>query len=277
MGSDKDMTFWDHLEAFRDVLIRIAAVVLVLGIGSFAVMPWLFDHVVLAPCRADFPLYRLFAMISRHSGFMAPELTDSGFSVNLVSLQLTSQFFIHMSAACWLAVITGFPVIIYLLWTFVEPALYDREKRGVRKAFLWGNAMFYAGVLTGYYLVFPLALRFLASYQLSGLIETMISLESYMDNFFTIMLMMGLVFELPLLAWLLGNIGVLDRSFFKRYRRHAIFALALLAALITPTGDPFTMLAVFLPIYALWEMSSRLVPRPDDSAATNNKTDQSTC
>ncbi len=120
--------------------------------------------------------------------------------------------------------------------------------------------MFYLGVATGYFLVFPLAVRFLAGYQLSEAIRPIVSLDSYMDNFFMLLVMMGTVFELPLLAWLLGRIGVLTRSFFRRYRRHAIVVLLIVAAVITPTGDPFTLFLVFTPIYALWEIGARLVP-----------------
>lgn len=262
MSESKEMSFWGHLDALRGVLFRIAAVVIVLGIGAFVAMPWLFDNVILAPCSGSFPTYRLFDLMSGSIGFLAPELSSSSsFHVDLVSMQLTTQFFVHMSASCWLALIVGFPIIIYLLWTFVEPALYDHEKRGIRRAFMFGNLMFFLGVMVGYFLVFPLAVRFLADYALSDRITGMVSLDSYMDNFFTIVLLMGVVFELPLLAWLLGKMGFLHRSFFKRYRRHAIVALLILAALITPTGDPFTLFAVFIPVYALWEFGARLVPR----------------
>lgn len=127
--------------------------------------------------------------------------------------------------------------------------------------------MFYLGVAVGYFVVFPLALRFLATYRLSPVIEAVVSLDSYMDNFYTVVLLMGAVFELPLLAWLLGKMGLITRAFFRKYRRHAIVALLIVAALITPTGDPFTLLAVFIPIYALYEFSAALVP-----AANNLKT-----
>lgn len=255
-----EMTFWDHLDALRSVLFRIAAVVFILGIGAFVAMPWIFDHVILAPCSGGFPLYRVLERISAMSG-MLPEIDGRPFAVEITSLELTSQFFVHMSASCWLAVIFGFPIIIYLLWTFVAPALYDNEKRGIRRAFLFGNAMFFIGVAVGYFLVFPLAVRFLADYHLSDKITNVVSLDSYMDNFFTIILLMGMVFELPLLAWLLGKMGFLTRSFFKKYRRHAIVALLILAAAITPTGDPFSLFAVFIPIYALWEFSAKLLPK----------------
>lgn len=261
MSENRDATFWEHLDALRGVIVRLIVVLAVLAVAMFCVMPWLFDNVVLAPCRSDFPLYRLFDWLAARSPFVPEGLTGDDFSLSPVSLQLTSQFFVHMTAACWASVVIGFPIAVYIMWGFVSPALYDHEKRGVRKAFLVGNLMFYLGVCTGYFLVFPLALRFLSTYRLSDSIEAMVSLDSYMDNFFTLIMVMGAVFELPLLAWLLGRMGLLTRAFFKKYRRHAIVGLLIVAGVITPTGDPFTLAAVFIPIYALWEGSALLVPK----------------
>ena len=121
--------------------------------------------------------------------------------------------------------------------------------------------MFYLGVAVGYFLVFPIILRFLADYHVSQLVPNQVSLDSYMDNFLMMVFFMGVVFELPLLCWLLGNIGVLHRDFFSKYRRHAIVALVVLAAIITPTGDLFTLSVVFLPLYILYEASALLVPK----------------
>lgn len=253
------MTFWDHLDDLRRVLFRVFIVVAVLGVGAFTAMPWIFQNVIMAPCNPGFPTYRIFDSI-------AGTTTADGFNVDVVSLELASQFFVHMSASCWVAFVVGFPIIIYLLWGFIAPGLYEHERCGVTKAFIFGNIMFYLGMAVGYYLVFPLAVRFLADYRLSEAIRPVVSLDSYMDNFFTILLMMGAVFELPLLAWILGKMGMLTRGFFSRYRRHAIVVLLIIAALITPTGDPFTLFLVFIPIYALWEASARLVP----AATTEN-------
>lgn len=252
-------SFWDHLDALRGVLVKAIVVVGVAAIAAFCVMPWMFDHIVLAPCHPGFPFYRLLDYISIHSP-IGMGLPAEPFSLEPVSLELTSQFFVHFSASCWTAVVVAFPVIIYLLWGFVAPALYEHEKRGIRRAFLFGNLMFYLGVAVGYFVVFPLALRFLATYHLSDSIASVVSLDSYMDNFYTLILLMGAVFELPLLAWLLGKMGMITKKFFKKYRRHAVVVLLIVAAMITPTGDPFTLLAVFIPIYALWEFSATLVP-----------------
>ena len=254
------MSFWGHLDILRGVLFRIIAITAIFAIALFIAMHWIFDYVILAPCHNDLPLYKLFNLITQYT-LGEIESTPSTFHVDLINIKLASQFFIHISTSCWLAITLAFPFIIYQLWGFVSPGLYDHEKRGIKTAFFFGNIMFYLGIAVGYFLVFPLTLRFLADYQLSEAVPNTISIESYMDNFFIITFMMGIVFELPLLAWLLGKMGFLTRSFFGNYRRHAIVVLLVIAAMITPTGDPFTLAAVFFPIYFLWEFSSRLVPK----------------
>ena len=126
--------------------------------------------------------------------------------------------------------------------------------------------MFIIGCLVGYFIVFPLIFRFLITFELSASIENMISLDSYMNNFYTLILVMGLVFELPLVFWLLSNLGLIYRSFFRKYRRHAIVGSLIAAALITPSGDPFSLFVVTIPIYMLWEISAFVVKKdpPED-------------
>ena len=253
------MSFWGHLEVLRGVLWRVAIIVIIIAIILFLCMHWIFDSIILAPCHGDFPLYKFFDLILAHT--VGGDSASSQFSVSLINIKLASQFYLHISTSCWLAITIAFPFIMHQIWQFISPALYEHEKRSTRAAFVFGNIMFYLGVAVGYFLVFPLMLRFLADYQLSPDIPNTISIDSYMDNFFIITLLMGIVFELPLLAWLLGKIGFLTRNFFSIYRRHAIVILLIIAAMITPTGDPFTLAAVFFPIYFLWELSSRLVPK----------------
>lgn len=269
-GASKEMSFWEHLDVFRGVLMRVAVLVLMLAVGAFCVMRWFFDTVILAPCRGDFPMYRLFGFIHGDGDFL-PDLSGTDFDVSLMTINLGSQFMTHMSASLWLAVTVAFPLAIIMLWRFVSPGLYEREKRGATKAFGFGMALFYLGVAAGYFVVFPLALRFLSTYQLNASIAVNLTLDSYMDTFYMIMLAMGVVFEIPILAWMLGKIGVLSRRFFGKYRRHAIVASAALAAIITPTSDAFTLLVVFVPIYGLWELSSLLVPKQNTVVNQSNR------
>ena len=258
-GDLQEMSFWDHIDALRSVLIHIVVVLVVATVTLFCLMPSIFDSVILAPCHGDFVLYRLFERMTSSVSWL-PQFTTSGFEVELINIKLASQFFIHMSTSFWLALVLTFPFLLYELWTFVAPALYPNEKRGVKTAFLMGCLMFFLGVLVGYYVVFPVTLRFLADYHVSALVPNQISLDSYMDTFLMLIFVMGVIFELPLVAWLLGVLGVLHRDFFRTYRRHAVVSLLVLAAIITPTGDPFTLMVVFLPIYLLYEVSAFLVP-----------------
>ncbi len=254
----KEMSFWDHLDDLRSVLVKIVVLLAVLMVLLFIAMPRIFDTVIMAPCDGSFVLYRWLERLSKLVPGL-PEIDNSGYHVNLINIQLSSQFFVHISTSFWLALVLGFPIVIYLLWTFVKPALYPNERRGARAAFLLGNLMFFVGVLVGYFIVFPVTLRFFADYHVSSLVPNQISLDSYMDTFLMMVFMMGLLFEFPLVAWMLGRAGLVTRSFFRRYRRHAIVVLLLLAAFITP-ADPFSMFVVFIPVYALYELSAWLVP-----------------
>lgn len=262
-GND-NMSFWHHLAVLRNTLLRIAIVLIVLAVLFFIFMPYIFDYVILAPCSHDFPIYRLFDHIGG-DGVFVPDLSASSKSIELINISLGTQLMTQMSSSFYLALIVGFPVIIYLLWCFIRPGLFPKERRGARRAFIFGNLMFYLGMFVAYILIFPLILRFLAGYQLSERIANTITLDSYMDTFYLIMLSFGLIFEMPLLIWLLGRFGIITRRFFSRYRRHAIFGTLVLAALITPTGDPFSLFIVFAPLYALWEFSALLVPKGTDS------------
>ncbi len=256
----EEMSFWDHIDALRGVLVRMVVVLVAVTLGLFFVMPSIFDKVILAPCHGDFVLYRLFEQMTASVPWL-PQFTTAGFEVELINIKLASQFFIHMSSSFWLALVLTFPLMLYFLWTFIAPALYPREKRGVKTAFLIGCLMFFIGVAVGYFVVFPVTLRFLADYHVSQLVPNQISLDSYMDTFLMLIFVMGVIFELPLVAWLLGSLGALHRGFFRTYRRHAVIVLLALAAIITPTGDPFTLMVVFLPIYLLYEISAYLVPK----------------
>lgn len=272
---DGSMSFWDHLEAFRWMLIRIIAVMGAFVLVGFAFIPWLFEHVVMAPSRPGFFLYR---WMKEAAGWVAvvPDELTTPFHVDIININLSSQFFLHMTLSFWLALLLAFPYIVFEVWRFVCPALYSNERPGVRFTFVFGTAMFFIGCVVGYAVVFPLTLRFLYNYQISAEITNQLSLDSYMNNFLMLVFMMGIVFELPLVCMGLSKMGLLHRGFFSHYRRHAIVALLTLAAFITPSADPFTLMAVFIPLYILWELSAFLVkPEPkdnDDDALTEAET-----
>lgn len=257
--SSKDTyTFWDHLEVLRHVLFRIIGFWLVCAVVLFLFVPWLFDHVILAPCNNDFVFYDLLRSLGGMFGTDGDFFTKE-FNVHLVNINLSSPFFIHMSTAFGLSVVLSVPYMLWELWRFVSPGLYPNEKRHVPFVMIIGTMLFIVGLLVGYFVVFPLTLRFLSTYELSELVPNQLTLNSYMDNFVIIVTMMGLVFEIPLVLWFLSIIGLVRRGMLKRYRKHAIVIIFILAAVITPTGDPFTLTVVALPLCLLYELSIHFV------------------
>lgn len=256
MAAEEPLTFWSHLEVLRRTLMRVAGVLVLVMVGSFVAMPWLFDHVILAPSTSDFPLYRWLAKLGACGNSWLPNF-GGDFSVEIINYNVASQFMTHISTSFWLALLLIFPYLIFEVWRFVRPALFRNERRSVGIAFAGGTVLFFAGCLVGYGLVFPFTFRFLTEYQLSAAIENHISLDSYMGNFLMMIFVMGIVFELPLLTWLLSRLGLVSRSLLCRYRRHAVVVLLVLAAVITPSGDPFTLMVVFLPVYLLYELGIR--------------------
>lgn len=259
-----EMTFWDHLEDLRWTLFHVLIALVIVLVGVFIVLPDIFDSFVLGPTTADFFIYRWFSAIGGNGGGgqLMPDFSGDDFHVDIININVASQFLIHISTSFWFSLVIVFPYLIYEIWVFVRPALYKNEQQGVKKAFSFGTILFFLGCAVGYCLVFPLTFRFLTQYQVGETITNQISLNSYISNFITIIFVMGLVFEMPMLAWILSSMGLLKKSFLKEYRKVAVVALLVLAALITPSGDPFTLTVVFLPLYLLYE-TSILVVRDD--------------
>ena len=248
------MSFWDHLEVLRWAVFRSACVLMVIMIGTFIAMPYSFDRFILAPTNNDFFTYRWLNAIGRGIVKLSPD-----FDVQIININVASQFMTHISTSISLAAVIAFPYFIWEIWRFIEPALFEDEVKHLKPAFLGGTLMFYVGCAIGYMLVFPFTFRFLVEYNLSPNITNQINLQSYIDNFTMLILVMGIVFEMPLLAWLLSLFGILKKSFLREYKKHAIVILLISAAIITPSGDPFTLMLVFIPLYVLYELSILVV------------------
>lgn len=253
---DKLMTFWDHLDALRDVILRVLAVAMAGFIVAFCFKEPLFK-LILAPGSPDFILYRWISSVASMIGADASALRD--FSVDLFSTTLTAQFMIHMKMAFYVSLVVIMPYTLYLLFGFIRPALYQNERRSTTKVVVWSYILFMLGIVLDYLIIFPLAFRFLGTYQVSESIPNVITLESYTDLLVTLTLLMGILFELPILAWFLSKLGIIDAAFMRKYRRHAILVIVIIAAIITPTTDIFTLTIVTLPIYLLYEVSIGIV------------------
>ena len=254
MEASKDkQSFWGHLDVLRAAIVRIVAVAVVFGIAAFCFKEKLFA-VVLAPKNDGFITYRLFNRIAAWAGG-----ETGSFTVQLINTGLAQQFIIHMKTALCAGVLCASPYILYQLFRFVSPALYANERKYVVRVVGGGYAMFVFGVLVSYFLIFPLTFRFLGTYQVSGEVANLITLDSYISTLLLMCLSMGIVFEIPILSWLFAKLGFLSADFMRRYRKHAIVIILVEAAIITPTSDVFTLSLVALPMWVLYETSIFIV------------------
>jgi sec-independent protein translocase protein TatC len=238
------LTFWDHLEELRRVLLRCIVVVALFAILAFIFKDEVF-WVIFAPKSPDF----------------LPFIFGSSPEVQLINTELTRQFVVHMMTSLYVGIIVAAPYIIFELYRFISPGLYENERRYTTPLVIASYFMFMMGILFCYFILFPITFRFLANYQVDTSIQNLISLESYIDTLVFLSLAMGIIFEIPILSWLLGRLGILHRQQMQQYRRHAIVIILIIAAIITPTSDAITLAIVSLPMYLLYEVSILLVPR----------------
>jgi sec-independent protein translocase protein TatC len=237
-------TFWDHLDVLRASLIRMAIVVIGFTVVAFLMKDTLFS-IVLAPRSSHFVTYQL--------------LGAEVFTLHLMNTGLTEQFMIHVRTALYAGVLLASPYILYELFRFISPGLYADERRYT--AWIVGAAylMFIIGTFVNYFVVFPMTVHFLGTYQVSPDVANMLTLQSYIDTLLGMSLIMGVVFELPVVCAVMGRMGLITNRMMTAYRRHAIVAILVVAAIITPTTDIFTLMVVSLPIYLLYELSIQIV------------------
>lgn len=248
----EDLTFWQHLDALRSTLIRCAVAILGCGIIAFCLKDYLF-RLILAPTSPEFFVYRFF-----------PAMPDT--PVSLINTGLAQQFIVHMQTALAMGALLVSPYLLYELFRFISPALYDHERRIATRAVGGAYFMFLLGVLLNYCIIFPFTFTFLGTYQVSSDVPNLIDLSSYISTLLMMSLIMGIVFELPILCWILSRMHLLTSAPMRLYRRHAIVAIVILSAVITPTGDAFTLALVSVPIYLLYEFSILIVRRTESHA-----------
>ena len=236
--SGAEMSFWDHLDVLRGTIFRSILAVLLASILGFVFKDILFGF-ILAPSR---------------SGFCVYELLGWDITMTLVNVDVSAQFFAHLRAAVSVGLVVAFPYIIWELWRFIAPALYNKEKKSVGRAFLLASFLFYAGVAVGYFLVLPVCVQFFMNYTVSPEIANTITLNSYMSLFMSTVLMIGIVFEFPTLIVILSHIGLVTRKFLRKGRRYAIVVVLVISAIVTP-ADPLSMIVVAIPLYALYEIA----------------------
>ncbi|MEI7895421.1 MAG: twin-arginine translocase subunit TatC [bacterium] len=250
---EKEMTFWEHLDILRGTLWRILIAVLVTSIAAFAFKEVLFDGIILAPKSKTFITYRAFCKLG--DLLSMPSLCIDPSQFQLININLAGQFTSHMNISLIAGLIVALPYVLWELWRFVKPGLNEEEIRSSRGAVTIISLLFILGVLFSYFIAAPLMINFLGGYAVSAAVSNQIALTSYVSSITMMTLLMGLLFELPVLILFLTKIGIITPQYLRKYRKHTLIAILIIAGVITPSPDIFSQLIVAIPLYALFEIS----------------------
>lgn len=263
-----------HLEVLRKMLFRILFVTLAVTILVFIFREQTFS-IILAPRDSNFVFYRGVEWLLQSLGI---DYHFESFNVELISTELSAQFMLHISTSFYVALLLASPYIVFELFRFISPALYDNEKKYSIPIVFVIYILFAIGVLMTYYILFPFSFRFLGTYQVDTSVKNTITLTSYISTLISMSLVMGIVFQLPVLAYILGKLGFISYSLLVQYRKWAMMLILTLSAIITPP-DIFTLVMVALPLYLLYEISiiilKRLHRKDATSEADNNNEESS--
>ena len=251
--SKREMSFWEHLDELRSTLIWSMVGIVVCGIAAFIFKDILFDHILLAPKEKTFITYRLLCRLA--DWISIPTLCIDPSYFNIININLAGQFMSHMVISLVAGIILAMPFVVWQFWRFIKPGLTKDEVKHSRGAVFTISLLFLVGVLFSYFIVVPLMVNFLGGYQVSEMVSNQIALSSYTGSVTMMTLLMGLLFELPIIVVFLTKGGVITPGFLKKYRKHTLIAILIISGIITPSPDIFSQLIVAIPLYGLFEVS----------------------
>lgn len=253
LNPEKDLNFMGHLEELRGHIIRALIAVGVFTIGAFMVAPWIFENIVFAPARVDFPTFKFLCRLGNMVGSESLCIDEIAFKVQ--SRYMTGQFTMHVMSSFVIGLVVAFPYVIWELWRFIKPALYRSEQKNSRGAVAAISFLFLSGVLFGYYVLCPIMISFLANYEVSDMISNEFDITSYVGTIVGMVLGTGLLFQLPVLVYFFTALGMVSPMMLRKFRKHAVIAILVIGAVITPSADPLSQALISVPLYILYEIS----------------------
>ena len=251
---EKEMSFLEHLEELRWHVVRSLAAVLIFTIGAFIAAPWIFQNIIFAPARVDFPTFVWLCNLGDFFG-LGDAMCVKEIPFKVQSRFMTGQFSMHIVSSFVIGIVVAFPYITWELWRFIKPGLYPREKKSSRGAVASISFLFLTGVLFGYYVMSPVMISFLANYQISDMIVNEFDITSYVGTIVGVVFGSGVLFQLPVVMFFLTKVGIVTPQFLRKYRKHAIVIILIIGAIVTPTADPLSQSLISVPLYLLYEIS----------------------
>jgi len=255
MSEENEMSFLEHLEELRWHIIRSVVSILIFGILSYLFRRFIFDNIFQSLLYKDFITYDFICQWSETLCFY-PE------NISIKTLTVHEKFISAIKMSFIVGFVTSFPYIVFEIWKFIKPGLYDKEKKAMNGVIFISSFLFFCGVIFGYFIVSPFAISFLANFEISAInpVVTEVTIDSVVGTVFMLVLPTGIIFQLPLAVYFLSKMGIVTPEGMKKYRRHAFIVILILAAIITPP-DITTQFLIGVPLFVLYELSIAISAR----------------
>ncbi len=252
---EAEMSFFDHLEVLRWHLIRATIVVTLITVVAFVYYDFIYNEIILGPKHNDFWTFRMMCLLSKEYPMLFSDLCIQLPPFQLTNREIAGQFNLQMNSAFMIGILLGVPYLLFEIWRFVKPGLNDNERKSTSGFVFFATMLLVLGVLFGYYIIVPVSINFLVGFTVSPEIVNMIDVDSYLSTVMTLTIGSGIVFELPVLIFILSKLGLMTPKLMRSSRRYATVIILIIAAVVTPTADVITMMTVAFPLFILFEFS----------------------
>ncbi|EDM37081.1 sec-independent protein translocase [Pedobacter sp. BAL39] len=252
---EAEMSFFDHIDVLRKHLLRALAVILVLTAGAFYYTDFIFNEIIMGPKNPQFWTYRMMCKLVEKFPSIGSDFCITKIDAKIINTEMAGQFTLQLNSCVMVGIILGIPYLLFELWLFVKPALHDNERKSASGFVAFASFLFFLGILFGYYMICPLSINFLTNFTVSPDIENTFTIDSYLSSVMTLTLGSGVIFQLPVIIFILSKLGIMTPAFMRASRRYSTVLILIVAAVVTPTADPYTMLIVAFPLFLLYELS----------------------
>jgi sec-independent protein translocase protein TatC len=252
---EAEMSFFDHIDVLRKHLLRVAVVVLVFTAGAFYYTDFIFNTIIMGPKNPHFWTYRMMCKLVERFPSIGKDFCITRIDAKIINTEMAGQFTLQLNSCVMVGIILGIPYLLFELWLFVKPALHEKERKSASGFVVFASTLFFLGILFGYYLICPLSINFLTNFTVSPDIQNTFTIDSYLSSVMTLTLGSGVIFQLPVIIYILSKLGIMTPAFMRASRRYSTIIILIIAAVVTPTADPYTMLIVAMPLFLLYELS----------------------
>ncbi|MDB5020250.1 MAG: twin arginine-targeting protein translocase TatC [Pedobacter sp.] len=252
---EAEMSFFDHIDVLRKHLLRVAVVVLVFTAGAFYYTDFIFNTIIMGPKNPSFWTYRMMCKLVAKFPSIGQDFCITKIDAKIINTEMAGQFTLQLNSCVMVGIILGIPYLLFELWLFVKPALHETERKSASGFVVFASTLFFTGILFGYYVICPLSINFLTNFTVSPDIQNTFTIDSYLSSVMTLTLGSGVIFQLPVIIYILSKLGIMTPAFMRASRRYSTIIILIIAAVVTPTADPYTMLIVAMPLFLLYELS----------------------